>query len=466
MSKLRLAPFLPLVLVPALAAVTPMLLPTSAQACGGTFCDAGPTSMPVDQTGENILFHIGDNTVEAHIQIQIDPDTSAEQFAWVIPVMALPEFEVGSQPLFDALLNGSVPRYGRDFTTDTCPIQGAEESNGTGLTSFGSSADEAGEEETGGDPSSEPEVVFQDTVGAFEIAVLDGGTVEGVMTWLGDNGYQQDPAAEPILAEYLADEFLFVALKLAVDTEVAEVHPIVIRYSGVEPCVPIRLTRIAAAEDMDIRVFFLDDARVVPTNYRHVLVNPLKIDWFNDGANYKEVISMAVDAQAADGNAFVTEYAGPSDVVSLSNVVRPGWDSASYAALTDSPVGVIEELEADGLFYCDLEFDYICEGQHPLIGPLLAEYVPVPVGVDPAMFYDCMECYVDQIDLLVWSAAEFADKLDERIFQPGQNAAALVNANPYLTRMYTTISPAEMNDDPMFRANSTLPDVTNIRQAT
>src|SRR5690606_24639346 len=195
-------------------------------------------------------------------------------------------------------------------------------------------------------------------------------------------------------------------------------------------------------------------------------VNPLKIDWFNDGANYKEVISMAVDAQAADGNAFVTEYAGPSDVVSLSNVVRPGWDSASYAALTDSPVGVIEELEADGLFYCALEFDYICEGQHPLIGPLLAEYVPVPVGVDPAMFYDCMECYVDQIDLLVWSAAEFADKLDERIFQPGQNAAALVNANPYLTRMYTTISPAEMNDDPMFRANSTLPDVTNIRQAT
>src|SRR5690606_24077303 len=122
-----------------------------------------------------------------------------------------------------------------------------------------------------------------------------------------------------ILAEYLADEFLFVALKLAVDTEVAEVHPIVIRYSGVEPCVPIRLTRIAAAEDMDIRVFFLDDARVVPMNYRHVLVNPLKIDWFNDGANYKEVISMAVDAHEADGNAFVTEYAGPSDVVSLGN---------------------------------------------------------------------------------------------------------------------------------------------------
>ena len=48
---------------------------------------------------------------------------------------------------------------------------------------------------------------------------------------------------------------------------------------------------------MDIRAFFLGDARVVPVNYRHVLLNPLKIDWFNNASNYKEVISMAVDAQ-------------------------------------------------------------------------------------------------------------------------------------------------------------------------
>ncbi|MFO7563821.1 MAG: DUF2330 domain-containing protein [Enhygromyxa sp.] len=458
MSKLRFAPLL------ALAALAPMLLPAPAEACGGTFCDAGPTSMPVDQTGENILFHIGEDTVEAHIQIEIDPDTSAEQFAWVIPVTALPEFEVGSQPLFDAILAGSVPTYGRSFTTDTCPVQSDTDANDTGLTTFGDEGDWGGE--TGGDPGeSEPEVVFQATVGAFEIAVLDGGTVEGVMQWLGDNGYQQDPAAEPILAQYLDEEFLFVALKLAVDAEVAEVHPIVIRYSGVEPCVPIRLTRIAAAEDMDIRVFFLGDARVVPVNYRHVLVNPLKIDWFNDAANYKEVISMAVDAQEADGNAFVTEYAGSSEVINLSNVHRAGWDPAPYAALADSPVGVIEELQADGLFSCDLDFDFTCTGRHPLVGPLIAEYIPVPAGVEPAEFYDCLSCFVDQIDLVAWNADEFAQKLDERIFQPGQNAAALVNQNPYLTRMYTTISPAEMNADPMFRSNATLPEVPAQRQA-
>src|SRR5690606_16756872 len=112
-------------------------------------------------------------------------------------------------------------------------------------------------------------------------------------------------------------------------------------------------------------------------NYRHVLVNPLKIDWFNLASNYKEVISMAVDVQGADGNAFVTEFAGSSNVIDLSNVFMPGWDSAPYAALVDSPLGVIEELEADGLFVCDLDFNSTCSSLHPLVAPLLAEYVPV-----------------------------------------------------------------------------------------
>jgi hypothetical protein len=32
---------------------------------------------------------------------------------------------------------------------------------------------------------------------------------------------------------------------------------------------------------MDIRVFVLANDRAAPTNYQHVLVNPLKIDWLN-----------------------------------------------------------------------------------------------------------------------------------------------------------------------------------------
>lgn len=56
------------------ASLAVTLTPQEAEACGGTFCDAGPTAMPVDQTGENILFVMGEGYTEAHIQIQYDPD--------------------------------------------------------------------------------------------------------------------------------------------------------------------------------------------------------------------------------------------------------------------------------------------------------------------------------------------------------------------------------------------------------
>ena len=450
-----------LAILPVLAAGLSFAHITPAHACGGTFCDTGPTAMPVDQTGENILFRISEGSVEAHIQIQIDPETTAEQFAWVIPVAALPEFEVGSQILFDNMLNGSVPSYGLNSQSESCG-GGTGDSGFTGGEDSDSDSDGDPTGDGDGDDNGVPEVVFEGQVGAFEVAVLDGGTVEGVMSWLDLNGYQQDPNAEPILAQYLEEEFLFVALKLGVESGVEEVHPIVIRYAGDEPCVPIRLTRIAASEDMEIRTFFLDDARVVPTNYRHVLVNPLKLNWLANANNYKEVITMAVDADEANGNAFVTEYAGTNSVISLAGVYDNIWNTAPFEALLDSPVGAITELIDQGLLYCD---PGECIALHPLLDPILAEFIPVPDQVSQGEYYSCLECYPDLIDVAAWDAAAFALRLDDRIFAPGLRARQLIQETSYLTRMYTTISPGEMNADPVFAVNTTLPNVGRTRIA-
>jgi hypothetical protein len=410
-----------------------------AEACGGTFCDTGPTSMPVDQTGENILFILDGQSVEAHIQIQYDPEADADKFAWVIPMQVVPEFSVGSEALFQNLLAGTVPVYGYNNTFEDCGGDG--DAGDTGDGDPGDGDGDGGD----GDGDGDPNVVFQDIVGAFEVAVLQGGTIEGVMTWLSDNGYQQDPNSEPILGEYLNEGFLFVALKLTMNAEVSEIHPIVLKYQGNEPCVPLRLTRIAAVDDMDVRVFFLGSARAVPTNYRHVLVNPLKIDWIQLGANYKEVVSMAVDAFAAEGNAFVTEYAGPSNVVSTFGLSQPNWDAAPFLAMQNTPELVGPELEAQGLLSCgdDGLGNIVCDA-HPLIEGLLAQYLPVPNGVSPGDFYSCMVCYAGLIDDVAWNAAEFGAAVDERVIQPGLHAQELLDTWPYLSRLFTTISPNEM----------------------
>src|SRR6187399_564837 len=57
----------------------------SAQACGGFFC--GRT--PVDQTAERILFEIGDESVT--MTTQISYNGAAEDFAWVLPLLEVPD---------------------------------------------------------------------------------------------------------------------------------------------------------------------------------------------------------------------------------------------------------------------------------------------------------------------------------------------------------------------------------------
>ncbi|HRI09968.1 MAG TPA: DUF2330 domain-containing protein, partial [Nannocystaceae bacterium] len=441
----------------AVAGLVAALHSAPASACGGTFCDAGPQGMPVDQTGENIIFAFNGTTVEVHIQIAYDPNTDASKFSWIVPVQALPKFYVGSQLLFDNVLNGTVPFYGLTTTNEFCGDGGSTGGSGTSGASSGSASDG----ETGGGGGG-PDVVFSDQVGAFEVVVLKGGTAQEVLDWLAANGYQQPPETGPIIQEYLDEGSLFAAFKLLPGAEPV-VHPVIFEYEGAEPCVPIRLTRVAAKEDMDIRVFFLGDHRAVPTNYRHVLVNPLKIDWPAFGANYKEVITAAVDAFKAEGNAFVTEYAGPSGVISQNGLWSVSWSAADFMGLP--VIEVANTLMAQGLLFCD-EYELQCYFNHPLLGGLVDAYVPTPDGIAPYDFLTCMSCYEGMIDAGLWGdGSAFAADFSERIVVPGQRAWNLLQTKPYVTRMYTTISPQEMMADPVFAENPDLPAIPSQRFA-
>ncbi|HET6585635.1 MAG TPA: DUF2330 domain-containing protein, partial [Nannocystaceae bacterium] len=326
-----------LALTPAIA-LGLLASPRPAEACGGTFCDGGgmnPSS--VAQAYETVLFVQDGPYVEAHIQIAIDPNTKAQKFAWVLPMPAAPEFSVGSQPLFDALLRDTSPTY--STSGDYCG--GLDE----GDAGFIQSPD-------GGAASRDPEIIDTDIVGAFEVTVLQGGTVDGVMTWLGDNGYTQDPAAGPILGDYIDKGNVLVAFKLAPSATTAEVHPVVLRYLGTEPCVPLRLTAIAAAPDMGVRAFLLGEERWAPMNWRHVVPNPVKIPWTGDSGAYADAIARAVD-EAPEGRGFVTEYAGPADGVNLGGLYDASWDASVFE--TAMPVDVVDLLNAQGLAMCDAD---------------------------------------------------------------------------------------------------------------
>ena len=413
-----------------------------AAACGGTFCDTGPQAMPVDQTGENVLFVMGDGIVEAHVQIQYQGDP--EKFAWVVPMQGQDiEVSVGSQILFDRLLQGTVPSYGFSTVQNQCsqPRRG-----GGGASNFLAPSADAADEGKGVD------VLLRETVGSFDVEIVEAESADTLVEWLETEEYQNIDTAPAIFQRYVDKGFVFVAIKLTAGAGVNEIHPLTFTYSGGEPCVPLELTAVAAVEDMGVRTFFLGRSRAVPTNYRHVLVNPLKIDWLNFGANYREVISEAVDVEHADGQAFVTEYAGPSSVVA-GGLRNEAWDASRFEDI--APELAMAELEVQGLAFCD----GACSFTHPLIQPLLQEYLPRPTGVSDEAFYSCVECYEGQWDAATWDPQGFSMALQEQVIAPAAHADEILADNPYLTRLFTLISPYEMTLDPMFEENPELSDV-------
>ncbi len=352
--------------------------------------------MPVDQTGENVMFVVADGQVEAHIQIQYTGDP--ERFAWIVPVMAEPTVEVGSDLLFTELQEATVPTFTVSTRTENCGAPGGIGGGGGGggggcggaprdepLAGFGD--DDSHADDGLDDP---PTVHQRELAGSYEYVVLEGGSVNGIVTWLDENGFAQDDDAPPILQDYIDDGFLFVAFKLRSGHGVDQIHPIVLRYPGDEACVPLRLTRIAARDDMGVRTFFLGRDRVTPTNFRHVQLNPLKFDWDAPGTDYEEVVTRAVDEDGADGQAFVTEYAGSSNVISSAAFNSHRWRSAPFASA--SPEDLTALLAEHDLMTCLWDE---CYPTHPLLPSLLQTYVPPPPGVDPKDFYACTSCYAD-----------------------------------------------------------------------
>ena len=454
MSKLALK--LSALALPLTAASLCVTYAPDAQACGGTFCDTGPQVMPVDQTGENILFVREGDRVEAHIQIQYDGDP--ERFAWVIPVTALPEVRVSSQALFDNLLSATVPAFAQQSSFD---CQGNDRRGGWGCQdaalagsladeSFGTAGGDDGAQNDGGGP----EIVARGVAGAFQYDILQGGTVDELVNWLNDNNYQQDEDAPDILAQYLAEDYLFVAVKLQSGAGIDEIQPLVLDYQGDAPCIPLRLTAIAAADDMPVRAFFMGDARTVPTNYQLVEPNWARMDWDNLGSDYNELISLAID-EADDGHGWVTEYAGTSSLVSAAGLLGPTWSALAF--LDIAAIDVVDRLTSQGLMFCDQSEG--CTYEHPLVEPLLNEYLPVPDGVSDDAFYACLECHEALIDTAAWDAQAFSDAFDERIVKPGERAIEILDSHGYLTRLFTTLSPHEMTVDPTFHVNSDLDDV-------
>jgi len=419
-----------------------VLAPSRAEACGGFFC----SRVPIDQAGERIVFGVKDNLVEAHIQIQYQG--AAEKFSWVVPMPAKPTLAVGSPLIFGFLDSRTQPRFNLQWQ-NSCNRGGG---GGDPALADGDAAGPPSPVAGGG-----VVVVSQQEVGPYDAAILLADNATALSTWLVDNGYDLTLQGRQALEPYVGQGNYFVALKLQQNKQVGDLRPIVVRFPGQRPCIPIKLTAIAARPDMPITAYVLSHKRAIPVNYRHVLINPTRINWLSGGSNYSQVANAAVDE--AGGRAFLTEFAGASQPVYEGfKAMIPNYDTAALAQIPH-PVDFVAEVLRQGF------------ARDPAVQGLLRQFISVPAsvtqqGISEQQFFNMIWQYRAEIDSdpnrAPFDAAGFAKALQDTIVKPTNDALVLLRSHPYLTRLYTTMSADEMTVDPDFDFNSDAPDVTNL----
>jgi MYXO-CTERM domain-containing protein len=436
-----------------------------ARACGGFFCNQPtfPTDVPVAQTAENVLFAMertstGQFQLEAHVQIFYTGP--ADRFSWVVPVDSMPTVGVGSNAVFTALLQQTTPRFQLNWVdVGVCkpsmyppPLPGGGV-GGTGGSGGGFAADAA----AGPGVS----VTFRGDVGPYDAAVIKSTSTTDagpLLDWLAENKYFVTDQGKRLIEDYVREDKFFVAIRLQNDKGVGEIAPLTMTFLGPGPCVPLKLTAVAAIRDLKVNLWVLAQNRVVPDNFFELELNQARIDWFKGGANYEDLVKVAADQ--ANGNAFITDYAGPASVLK-GMLYRPGMYNLDAIRATRIPPDALDRIAAMG-FPRDSSLITVLRVHIPMPAPIAA------MGIDERTFYNQLRSYWFQFqaDFKPFDATALAADLDAKFVTPLRKTQELFDRHAKLTRLSTFISPEEMTVDPTFVMNPSLPDVPVVRQAT
>ncbi len=441
----------------ALAAVS---LSSDALACGGFFCSS---AAPVDQAAERIIFAQDEEGRITQI-VEVLYEGPAEKFSWILPVPGVPEPGVSSSQAFDRLQNATAPVYSLP-TANSCPSDWDDFNYATG----GSSAAGSGGTE-GGPPPPTVTVLDSGSVGPFNYETIavdaaDQDPADVAVRWLEDNEYDVGPNGADVLRPYLQNGLNLIAFRLTKGQSAGAIRPIVLEYDARAMAIPILPTAVAAKDDMPILVWTLGAHRAVPTNYFDLELNDLLINWFNFRPTYDAVISAAADE--AGGQGFVTELAGPSQA--YETALRPTDSDVERALGTQYP----ELPQAMSVIIAQL-------GNYDGFREAAADHIVLRDGVTLDDYLSCSYCYfaggtaqsgtvldpaLEDDPIYTTDMDAFRTALLDDVLQPFFDLADLMLENPYITRLYTTMSAEEMTKDPTFEFNPDAEHVSNVHAA-
>lgn len=450
MKKLSILTFLALMLVAKISL-----------ACGGLFCD---NTQPVSQSAERILFARDAVDQQYQMHVQITYQGPPQEFSWMLPVPPNTEFALSTPSLFTQLDSSFAPIF---RTTRVPHREGCEDPFLNRAPSFGGDSSFGGTAAETEDPSNRVQVLSRENVGPYDKALLRATDVQVLIDWLTTEGYQVPPNAEEVLTPYLGN-YDFIAIKLLAGNDAGDIRPVALTFKTPNDtfAIPLRPTAVASQPDMGILVHVLGPQKATPLNYALVEINEATIDWIGSGSNYTDVVAQAVD-EAQNGLGFTVDFAGPHNNRFFFNVLDPSRISHLADATTLAQVFQDHQDLLSTFLYQDPELTriftdiYTEQNSVDSLGDWYYQLESCIYGYYPEDVSTCETFLMSPID-----GAALKAKLETEYNDVNQNLLDLVAHSPYLTRLYTTLSPSEMTVDPVFGFNADYTeDVDNTRRA-
>ena len=154
-------------------------------------------------------------------------------------------------------------------------------------------------------PSQAVSILDRKIVGVFETITITSHDAKVLQTWLSQNGFAVPTNAEPVIASYVKDGWVFVATKVRrdkPDNETSTPHPLSFTFKTDKPVYPMRLTGLNS-QSLMVDLYVFSNARAAAPHFkvesctRPNIAHPLLHKWVGDSTVATKLIATLSPAE-------------------------------------------------------------------------------------------------------------------------------------------------------------------------
>ncbi len=294
----------------------------SARACGGCFTTTESDSVVTDH---RMILSISPQQTTLYDQIRYAG--SPASFAWVLPISGVARVGLSSDLIF-ATLDQQTQTQVIAPPRKNCPSEpycGDSEGSVDGAAKSSSSDASAGEPPV--------TVTKSEVVGPYETVQLHSTDPNALNAWLAAHNFVVPAAVQPIISQYVADHFDFLAMKLVPGAQVQSMRPVRVTTAGAAPVLPLRMVAAGTGPTVGLTLWVVAEGRYEPQNFPFFQIDASELVWdfATRSSNFKSL--RAAKEAALNGRGWEVESSSDLYTVSFSNRIRAEATNGDYLAV-------------------------------------------------------------------------------------------------------------------------------------